>query len=175
MTGPTSASSASALTVLGIDPGLRVTGYAVLRGRAGARTARGVEIVDAGVIRTQQAEPLEARVREIFEGVREVLGEHAVGLVAVERLWSAYAHPRTAILMGHARGVVLLASALAGVPVLDLSPADVKKSLTGSGRADKPQMQRAVASVFGLAKPPEPHDVCDAIAIALTALTRQRG
>jgi crossover junction endodeoxyribonuclease RuvC len=153
--------------VLGIDPGLDVTGYAVVVSR-GPRS----EVVEAGVIRTSRQEPLARRVLEIHGQVSEILAEHPVDLVAVERLFSHYAHPRTAILMGHARGTVLLASAARGIPTVDLSPTLVKRSLTGSGRAGKEQMQRAVARVMGFAEPPEPHDVCDAIAIALVALSR---
>lgn len=153
--------------VLGIDPGLDVTGYAVVAAR-GARS----EVIEAGVIRTSSREPLARRVLEIHGQVSEILAEHPVDLVAVERLFSHYAHPRTAILMGHARGTVLLASASRGIPTVDLSPTLVKRSLTGSGRAGKEQMQRAVARVMGFAEPPEPHDVCDAIAIALVALAR---
>jgi len=161
----------SVTTVLGVDPGLDVTGYAVVRGRAGGR---GAEVIDAGVVRTSSKDPLQARVREIFEQIRTILSEQPVDLVAVERLYAHYEHPRTAILMGHARGTILLASELAEVGTMDLSPSEVKRALTGSGKANKAQMQRAVARVFGWPKPPEPHDVCDAIAIALTALARRR-
>jgi len=95
--------------------------------------------------------------------------------VAVEQLYAHYKHPRTAILMGHARGVILLAAAQRGVPVTSLASTMVKRTITGNGHASKGQVQRAVAMLCKLAKPPEPPDVADAIAIAWTLATRMRG
>lgn len=92
--------------------------------------------------------------------------------VCVESLFAHYGHPRTAIVMGHARGVILLAAARAGLRVLELPPAEVKKSVTGNGRASKEQMQEAVAVLLGLASVPEPSDVADAIGIAVCGSRR---
>mgnify|MGYP005838661715 CR=1 FL=1 len=168
------AASAQAQTssrcVLGVDPGLNITGYAVLA--RSARAGSHPTIVDAGVIRTRARASMEQRLVELHAGLCSVLDEHAVGLVACERLYAHYAHPRTAILMGHARGVLLLAAAQRGLPCADLPSTEVKRVVSGFGHAGKGQIQRAVAAIFGLSKLPSPPDVADAIAIALTALAR---
>ena len=151
--------------ILGIDPGLDRTGYAVIEvsGKIKSR------VIDAGIIRSSSREPLAARLTEIEAAMCDVLAEHSVSLVAVEDLYAHYQHPRTAILMGHARGVVLLTAARKTIPVLSLPSTNVKKMLTGNGHAGKMQMQRAIVSTFGLRKLPEPPDVADAIAIAWCA------
>jgi crossover junction endodeoxyribonuclease RuvC len=95
--------------------------------------------------------------------------------MALEELYSHYKRPRTSILMGHARGVICLAAAQAGISVASYSATRIKKTLTGNGRATKPQMQRAVARELGLASPPEPHDVADALATALCHYYTQPG
>ena len=149
-------------SILGIDPGLDRTGYAVIRMPA-------ARVLDAGIIRTSTKTPLAQRLVEIAEGVREVLDEHDVSLVAVEDLFAHYAHPRTAILMGHARGVILFAAAGRCIEVLSLPATKIKKSLTGNGHAGKLQMQRAIMSTLGLSKLPDPPDVADALAAAWCA------
>ena len=108
-----------------------------------------------------------SRLAEISAGVREVLASLAPQAMAVEELYSHYERPRTAILMGHARGVICLAAAEAGIPVCHYAATQVKRLLTGSGRANKLQIQQAVCREFSLAEPPEPPDVADALAIAL--------
>jgi crossover junction endodeoxyribonuclease RuvC len=151
--------------VLGIDPGLQVTGYAVLE-----PSGNGPRVCDAGVIRSADGrEPADMarRVKALYDGVCEVLDEWRPGTMVVEQLYAHYEHPRTAILMAHARGAFFLAGAQRGIPVLSYAAARVKKLITGSGRASKEQMQHAVARELGLAKLPEPHDVADALAIAL--------
>ncbi len=143
--------------VLGIDPGLDCTGYAVV----GAEDAR---LYDAGVIRSTTKAALATRLCEIEGGVEDVLSEHAVELLVVEDLFAHYKHPRTAILMGHARGVILLAAARRGIDVLNVSATRIKKALTGNGHASKRQVQAAIMSTFGLSVAPEPADVADAMA-----------
>ena len=149
--------------VLGVDPGLDRTGYAVVSIEAG-------RIVDAGVIRSTPQRPLAERLGEIEAGIEEVLSEHPVGLLVVEDLFAHYRHPRTAILMGHARGVILLAAARRGIDVLNVSATMIKKLLTGNGHASKAQMQRAIMATFGLSSRPEPADVADALAAASYAV-----
>lgn len=151
---------------LGVDPGLNCTGYAILAASPGSFAPC---VVDAGIIRTAADRPLAERLAEIDSGIREILAEHAVCLVAVEELYAHYKHPRTAILMGHARGAVLLAAARRGLPVASLPATAVKKTLTGNGHASKIQMQRAIASTFRLRRLPEPADIADAMAIAWCA------
>jgi crossover junction endodeoxyribonuclease RuvC len=148
--------------VLGIDPGLNVTGYAVLEVAVG-----GPRICEAGVVRGRDRSSLPARVHEIHQGIAEIIEALKPTVMALEQLFSHYKRPRTSILMGHARGVICLAAAQAGIPVVNYSATQVKKSLTGNGRAGKPQMQRAVQQELRLEKLPEPHDVGDALAIAL--------
>ena len=132
----TLAEQSSETVTLGIDPGLQCTGYGVIAG-----TGRAVRVRQAGVVRSRRSDPIERRVQEIYDGVREVIEQFGPQGVAVEELYSHYAHPRTAILMGHARGAILLAAAQAGVPVAGYSATQIKKILTGSGRAGKAQVQ----------------------------------
>lgn len=148
--------------ILGIDPGLNTTGYGVIEA-----TPRGVKLIEAGVIRGKTRGSLEARLKEIHEGVAEVIAALKPQFLAIEQLYSHYERPRTAILMGHARGVIILAASLAGVPTKSYAATQVKRMLTGAGRASKAQMQNAICREFGLLTPPEPPDVADALAIAL--------
>jgi crossover junction endodeoxyribonuclease RuvC len=149
--------------VVGVDPGLIVTGYAVVD-----PGARGAFVVEAGVIRTKSARgSLAERLKLIHSGVLEVLDAFPASALALEQVHSHVRHPRTAILMAHARGVIVLAAALRGVPVFGYAAARIKKSLTGSGKAPKEQMQHAIKTELGLDRLPEPHDVADACAVAL--------
>lgn len=148
--------------ILGVDPGLNVTGYAVLE-----IAPAGIQLCEAGVIRGAQRGPLASRLQRIHQGIVEVIAGLRPEVMAVEELYSHYRRPRTAILMGHARGVLCLAAAQAGLPVVHYSATQIKKVLTGSGRAPKRQVQRAVQQELHLARLPEPPDVADALAIAL--------
>jgi len=151
--------------ILGLDPGLQTTGYAVLEVADG-----GPKVRDAGVIRSAEGRDtpdMACRVRVLYDGLCEVLDEWAPRAMAVEQLYAHYDHPRTAILMAHARGVFLLAGAQRSIPVISYAATKVKKLVTGSGRASKEQMQYAVTRELGLKQLPEPHDVADALAIAL--------
>jgi crossover junction endodeoxyribonuclease RuvC len=148
--------------VLGIDPGLNITGYGVIE-RIGTKLC----IVEAGVIRGGDRGSLTKRLLAIHNGVCEVLAQFKPQTVALEELYSHYERPRTAILMGHARGVICLAAEQAGIAVTAFASTKVKKLLTGNGRAPKTQMQQAICREFGLVTPPEPPDVADALAIAL--------
>jgi crossover junction endodeoxyribonuclease RuvC len=148
--------------ILGIDPGLNVTGYGVLE-----VVDDKLRLCEAGVIRGRSRHSLTARLAEIHAGVAEVIAAFKPQVMALEELYSHYARPRTAILMGHARGVICLAAAQAEIPVVHYSATQVKKILTGSGRAPKLQVQRAIQHELHLAQPPDPPDVADALAIAL--------
>jgi crossover junction endodeoxyribonuclease RuvC len=155
--------------VCGIDPGLGTTGYAVVR--AIGDSAR---IVDAGVCRFDDALPLARRLVLVDQDITSILSEHRPKVVAVERLYSHYEHPPTAIKMGHARGVILLTAAKLDIEVRDYAATQVKRYLTGNGRATKPQIQRAVKATLGLANLPDPPDVADALAIALCCISDVR-
>ena len=160
------------MRILGIDPGLQVCGYACLE-TDGNREV----IVEAGVFRTSGELPLEAKLNQIAVDIEAVLRKFAPDVVAVEELYSHYAHPRTAILMGHARGVILQKSAAAGVEVKSFSATRIKKSLTGNGRASKEQVQKTMQTILALPEVPKPPDVADAMAAALccaNALARER-
>jgi crossover junction endodeoxyribonuclease RuvC len=148
--------------VLGIDPGLNITGYAVIE-RAGGK----LKLIEAGVVRGKSRGNLSARLKEVFEGVSDVIESLKPTALAIEELYSHYERPKTAILMGHARGVICLAAEQAGLSIRSYAATQIKLLLTGNGRAPKSQMQRAICHEFGLAAPPEPPDVADAMAIAL--------
>ncbi len=148
--------------ILGIDPGLNVTGYGVLE-----IVGRQIRVCEAGVVRSRRDDPLAEKVRQIHDGVAEVIGTFSPSCMALEQLYSHYDRPTTSILMGHARGVICLAAANAGIPVEHYAATQVKKILTGNGRAPKSQMQQAICRELGLSEPPEPPDVADALAIAL--------
>jgi len=148
--------------VLGIDPGLNITGYAVIE-RAGGK----LKLLEAGVVRGKSRGDLSARLKEVFEGVSDVIASLKPTALAIEELYSHYERPKTAILMGHARGVICLAAEQAGLSIRSYAATQIKLLLTGNGRAPKSQMQRAICREFSLAAPPEPPDVADAMAIAL--------
>jgi len=150
------------LRILGIDPGLNITGYGVLEAAEGR-----LQLCEAGVVRGKSHAPLSQRVLEIHAGVSEVISALRPDVMALEELYSHYERPRTAILMGHARGVICLAAAQAGLAVVHYSATQVKKILTGSGRASKVQVQRAIQRELGLDAVPQPPDVADALAVAL--------
>lgn len=150
--------------ILGIDPGLRLTGYGVI-GEGQGRP----HLCEAGVLRVEADNKvsLALRVRSLYEELCEVLDQFKPYTMAVEQLYAHYQHPRTAILMAHARGVIFLAAALRDVPVVSYNATRIKKTVTGNGRASKEQVQRTIAGEFGLAQVPEPPDVADALAVAL--------
>ncbi len=161
-----SRSPAKVMRVLGVDPGLHRTGYAVL-GMSPLPM-----LIEAGVIRIGSAGTLSVRLADLHVQIDAIIDEFSISHVGVEQIYAHYRHPRTAILMGHARGVILLAAGQKGVPVTDLPSTLVKKNFTGNGHATKSQMQRTAASRFKLSKPPSPPDVADAMAIAYVLATR---
>ena len=150
------------MRILGIDPGLKLTGYGVID----YQTMR-PKLIDGGVIRLTTKSSLADRLVELETELESLLSEHQPQVCAVEQLYAHYAHPRTAILMGHARGVIMLAAARRGVLVEQFPANRIKQSVTGHGHASKVQMQRAIQSQWNLPKPPEPADVADALAVAL--------
>ncbi|MBN1124360.1 MAG: crossover junction endodeoxyribonuclease RuvC [Sedimentisphaerales bacterium] len=158
------------MILCGIDPGLQVCGYAIVQ-----REQNQENLLEAGVFRSDSSAPLEERLQQIAKDMGDILNRFKPDIVAVEELYSHYKHPRTAILMGHARGVILLQAANAGARLHSFAATRIKKSLTGNGRAGKMQMQRAIQSTLGLARTPEPPDVADAIAVALCAANEYRG
>jgi len=156
--------------VVGIDPGLVATGYGCLE-----RTPSGVAVMDVGVISTPPGELIEIRLSAIHQAVGALLEKHAPSLLAVEDLYTEYRFPRTAILMGHARGVICLAAAQRGITVLAVAPAEVKRMITANGAASKLQVQRGVQAMLGLGELPRPSHVADALSLALTGMSRVSG
>ena len=150
------------MRILGIDPGLNTTGYGVLD-----FSARQPRLIEAGVIRSKPTRTLPERIQEIHDGVAETITLLKPEALAIEELYSHYDRPTTAILMGHARGVVLLAAASVGISVASYPSTQVKKTITGNGHAAKWQMQEAIRRELNLSTLPEPPDVADALAIAL--------
>jgi crossover junction endodeoxyribonuclease RuvC len=157
------------MIILGVDPGLQVCGYAAVE-----VNSNGEKLIEAGVIRTDESADLAERLNQIATDTGSLLENFGPNVVAVEELYSHYKHPKTAILMGHARGVILQTAAMKEAEVKSFGATRVKKSLTGNGRASKEQMQRAIQSTLGLKQLPEPPDVADAIAVALCCANEMR-
>ncbi len=151
--------------ILGIDPGLQITGYAVLELRPDRP-----HVCEAGIIKSSEGRrttDLAPRLVSLYDGIVEIIEQYQPQTMAMEQLYAHYNHPRTAILMGHARGVIYLAAAQKDMPVISYAATRIKKTITGHGRASKEQMQQAIMSELRLPKLPEPHDVSDALAAAL--------
>jgi crossover junction endodeoxyribonuclease RuvC len=164
-TGPLPSGSTGGY-VIGIDPGLLATGYAVL-------AYPDARVCEAGIVRGGRG-TLPQRLQTIHQGVVEVLEQYHPAEMALEELYSHYERPRTAILMGHARGVICLAAALHAVPIFSYAATHVKRMITGSGRSPKIQMQQAICRELRLPKLPQPADVADALAIALCHVYARR-
>ena len=148
--------------ILGVDPGLNVTGYGVIESRGDS-----IRLLEAGIVRTKRGQTMAERLLELHTGLTEVVQAHQPHVMALEQLFSHYKRPRTAILMGHARGVITLVAGQAEITVDSFEPTKVKKLMTGNGRAPKHQMQLAVKIQLKLRSIPEPADVADALAIAI--------
>ena len=157
------------MRILGIDPGLRRTGYACVK-----ISARSVEptLIEAGVLRIATTGPLHARLLQIRTELLEVLTDLKPDHAAVETLFSHVKHAQTAIIMGHARGVLLATMAEKKLLITEFAPKEVKRAVTGNGNATKEQVRRAVMTQCGLRTLKGPNDASDAMAIALTAARR---
>ncbi|CAN5748771.1 crossover junction endodeoxyribonuclease RuvC [soil metagenome] len=150
------------MIILGIDPGTAVTGYGVVsRKESGA-----IALSECGVIRTHAKAPLAERLCAIHEGIAELIQRHSPQTVAVEGVFFGK-NVRTAVVLGHARGAILVAAALRGVAVAEYPPAEVKSAIVGTGRATKEQVQFMVQRLLRLREPPRPDDAADGVAVAL--------
>lgn len=129
-----------------------------------------MQLIEAGVVAPRSSATLEERLRELHAGICEVIAQTMPSFVVIEELYTTYKNPRAALLMGHARGVLCLASAQAGVAVHTLGHARVKRALLGSGSARKEQVNAMVTRLLNLRRPPKPYDVSDALALALVFL-----
>lgn len=155
--------------MLGVDPGTTRAGYGVVeRPEAGAS-----RLIECGVIRPPQKVPLAAKLGVLFEELTDLIARHHPDALAVESVFVAY-NPRSALVLGHARGVILLAGARAGLAVAEYAARDVKAAVAGTGSATKGQIQRMVMQLLRLKSMPQPADAADGVAIALTHCLRSR-
>jgi crossover junction endodeoxyribonuclease RuvC len=155
--------------VLGIDPGTAVTGYGVVQGD-GVATPR---LLECGVIRTHARSPLPSRLREIHEGIVDLIARHSPTMLAVEDVFYAK-NVRTTVVLGHARGVILLAGELRGLRIEEMPPASIKKAIVGTGAATKEQVQFMLTRLLRLKNAPEPSDAADGVAAALACVMSAR-
>jgi len=151
------------MKILGIDPGLGITGYGLIEA-----AGNNVRLVEAGIIRSDAKDKMEKRLAGIYKKVIGLIKDTMPEAVVLEELYSHYKHPKTSISMAHARGAICLAAEHQGVPLVNYPTTKIKKAITGRGRASKEQMQRTVTSLLGLKRPPEPVDITDALALAIT-------
>ena len=149
------------MITLGIDPGTAITGYGLVREQDDR-----LVLVDCGVITTAVGQALPLRLQAIYRGLRDLVHRFQPGEAAVEELFFSR-NARTALAVGHARGVALLALADAGLPIAEYKPMQVKQAITGYGGADKQQVQEMVRLLLDLESAPQPDDAADAVAIAI--------
>ena len=150
------------MRVLGIDPGLRITGYGVICTQSGQPV-----LIEAGVLQPTTTLPFALRLRKLFEGLQEVIAAVRPDHMVIEQIWVGARDPSSALTLGHARGVLCLAAAMADIEVSHIPHATVKRALTGNGAATKLQVKHMVGVSLGLRSLPEPDDVSDALAVAL--------
>ena len=155
---------------MGVDPGLVETGYGVLEA-----DGNGLALLDFGVITTPGTAPIEDRLHLLHAAVHGLLLRFTPAVLVLEDLYSEYKFPRTAILMGHARGVICLAARQLQVTLLPLTPTEAKRGVTANGAASKAQVQRGVQRLLGLPHLPRPSHVADALGLALIGLSRVTG
>ncbi len=148
--------------ILGIDPGTAVTGYGLVAKRRGPA----VSLVECGVVRTSSGEPLPVRIKEIFTELTELIDRFSPVAMAVEDVFQGR-NVRSALTLGHARGAILLAGALRGIPIAEYTPREIKKAVAGTGNATKEQVGHMVQQQLRLKSPPTPSDAADGVAAAL--------
>ena len=149
------------LTILGIDPGYAILGWGVIEYRASR-----YKFVACGAVETHKDEEMPERLKKLFRGLEGIIDKYKPDVCSAEELFFNN-NQKTAIKVGEARGVALLACANAGLPVYEYTPLQIKQGLTGYGRADKKQMQEMVRQVLGLERAPRPDDAADAVAAAI--------
>ncbi|MFH1846909.1 MAG: crossover junction endodeoxyribonuclease RuvC [Candidatus Omnitrophota bacterium] len=152
------------MRILGVDPGLVCTGYGLIE----AHTADKIKFLEAGVIRTLPEDGISIRLVKIYENLTSIIKEYKPSVMVLEKLYSHYKHPVTSILMGHARGAVCLACGINALNLISYPSTRIKKAITGNGRAGKHQVQLMVKSFLCFNTLPEPYDVSDALAMAIS-------
>lgn len=149
------------MRILGIDPGLGATGYGIIEDG-------NFRLIEAGVIRTKPNTPIQERIEKIFDEISEIIKEYRPEVLVLEKIYSHYKHPTTSILMAHARAMACLVCGKLDVKLVNYPSTRIKKAVTGNGHASKTQVQRMVQSLLKLKAPPEPVDVSDALAMAIS-------
>ena len=157
------------MVILGIDPGSVVTGYGVIEHRD-----RRSRLIECGCIRTKSGSALADRLKRIYDGLCEIVTQHRPDQVAIESTFAGK-NVRSALTLGHARGVAMLAAANADLPITEYAPREIKLSVVGFGGASKEQIQYMVQALLKLPRPPKPADAADAVAIALCHVNRALG
>jgi len=154
---------------IGIDPGLAMTGFGVVE-----TLSRGGKACDWGAIRTESDFPISLRLKIIYDGIKELLEKWRPDLLAMEQVFVLKQFPKAAIQLGEVRGVIFLAAQEKDIPVVEVRPTEVKSALTGSGRADKKQIERAIRQLLRIEGSLGSSHAGDALALALTGLSRSR-
>lgn len=151
------------MRILGIDPGLNITGYGLIDTKK-----RDFKLIEAGLIRTPPEGGIDKRLHKIYLNLSELIDEYTPSVLVLEKLYAHYKHPTTALLMGHARGVICLACGQKGIPLVSYPSTRIKKAVTGKGHASKDQVAGMVKNLLGLKRLPKTNDVTDALAIAIS-------
>ncbi|BCM93685.1 crossover junction endodeoxyribonuclease RuvC [Abditibacteriota bacterium] len=152
--------------ILGIDPGLARTGYGLIESDL-AEGGRCIKLVEGGILRGKETLPLPDRLKALHAGLAEILAEYRPEIVVIEDLFSTYAHPRSALMLAHARGALILAVGQANLPLHTFTPNEVKQIVAGNGHATKSSIQSAVKARLSISAPLHPPDLADALAIAI--------
>ena len=152
------------MIILGVDPGLTVTGYGVIE----AKNSYQVKLKEAGIIKTKAGDRISVRLEKIYKNLLNIVGDYKPEIIVLEKLYSHYKHPATSILMGHARGVVCLVAGVSGIKLTNYPSTRIKKAIAGNGQASKMQIQGMVQQFLDIKSKRQPVDVTDALACALT-------
>ncbi|MBL7068735.1 MAG: crossover junction endodeoxyribonuclease RuvC [Candidatus Omnitrophica bacterium] len=151
------------MRILGIDPGLNITGYGLIEAVRGK-----FRLIEAGVIRTSAKDKIEKRLQNIYINLIELIDEYSPAVMVLEKLYSHYKHPTTALLMGHARGVICLVCGSKGIPLISYPSTRIKKAVIGEGHASKGQISEMIKNLLGLKRTPDSNDITDALAVAIS-------
>ena len=152
------------MKILGIDPGLNITGYGLVE----VYPSNKIKLIEAGVVRTSGKIGISERLKKIYNNIGAIVREFKPETLVLEKLYSHYKHPTTSILISHARGVICLLCGLNDIKLISYPSTRIKKAVAGNGHASKMQIQKMVTELLHLKKLPQPVDVTDALALALS-------
>jgi len=151
------------MRILGIDPGLNITGYGLIEAKN-----NNFKLIEAGTIKTSSKEGIQKRLLKIYVNIADLIDEYHPSVLVLEKLYSHYRHPVTALLMGHARGIICLACGQKGIQLVNYPSTRIKKAVVGKGHASKEQISSMVKNLLGLRSTPDSNDVTDALAVAIS-------